>query len=510
MSKKINRRDFLKMAGLASLGVLLPPSVQNLESRAKQEGNKKNVLVIVFDAFSAYHISLYGYERETTPNLKRLAKRATVFHNHFSGGNFTTPGTASILTGTLPWTHRAIRLGGTVKPDMANKNIFHAFDDYHRFSYSHNTLVNTLLDQFAKSINDYVPQQKLFLFDDGIIRTLFQNDEDTSTVAWSRAVKKTEGFSYSLFLADLYQKYRDAKVGDAASLYPYGLPNVNNDNYYILDQGIDYFRGSIADLPEPFFGYLHFLPPHYPYKPREEFAGAFAGDTFNPLVKPDDLFSSQKSPEFLANSRSFYDEFVLNVDHEFGRLFEALESSGILEDTWVVFTSDHGELFERGIWMHSTPALYQPIIRVPLLIFEPGVKTGRDVHEHTSAIDLLPTLLHVTGHPIPDWAEGAILPPYADAQNPNEQDRIFVVQAKFNEPTYPLTEVTVAHIRNNYKLIYYLGYNEINEQDKFQLFDIEADPEEMNELTQSKPETASELLNIVKKKLKDVNAPYLT
>ena len=59
MSKKINRRDFLKMAGLASLGVLLPPSVQNLESRAKQEGNKKNVLVIVFDAFSAYHISLY-------------------------------------------------------------------------------------------------------------------------------------------------------------------------------------------------------------------------------------------------------------------------------------------------------------------------------------------------------------------------------------------------------------------------------------------------------------------
>jgi len=496
------------MAGLASLGILLPPGVKSLGTSLNKGSVKKNVLVIVFDAFSAYHISLYGYGRETTPNLRRLAKRATVFHNHFSGGNFTTPGTASLLTGTLPWTHRAIRLGGTVKPGMENKSIFHAFDDYHRFSYSHNTLVNTLFNQFAANIDEYIPRQSLFLLDDGLIRTLFQNDEDAASVAWSQAVKKTEGFSYSLFLADLYQKYRDSKVADVATSYPYGLPNINTDNYYLLDQGIDYFRGSMADLPRPFFGYLHFLPPHYPYKPRKEFTGTFTKDSFKPLVKPDDVFSSQKAPGFLATSQSYYDEFILNVDHEFGRLFEALESSGILEDTWVVFTSDHGELFERGIWMHSTPALYQPIIRVPLMVFEPGVSTGREIYDHTSAIDLMPTLLHITGHPIPDWAEGAVLPPYADIHNPNEQDRIFVVQAKFNEPTHPLTEVTVAHVRNNYKLIYYLGYNEINEQEKVQLFDIHADPEELNELTQNKPETTSELLQIVKKKLEEVNRPY--
>jgi arylsulfatase A-like enzyme len=506
MIRGINRRDFLKLAGLASLGMVIPPAAQKLGNRL--QGEKKNVLIIVFDALTAYNISLYGYARNTMPNLTRLAKRATVFYNHYASGNFTTPGTASLLTGTLPWTHRAIRLGGTVKKEMADKSIFHAFDDYYRFSYSHNTLVNTLFNQFAGDINDYVPQQKLFLFDDGLIRNLFKNDEDTATVAWSRAIKRTEGFSYSLFLTGLYANFRDHKVVDIAKLYPYGLPNINTDNYYVLDQGIDHFTGSMADLPKPFLGYLHFLPPHYPYKPREEFAGKFANDQFKPLSKPEDIFSEEKSPEFLARSRSFYDEFILNVDHEFGRLFDALESSGILDDTWVVFTSDHGELFERGIWMHSTASLYQPIIRVPLLIFEPGVTNGRDIYAATSAIDLMPTLLHLTGHPIPNWVEGTILPPYTDVLNPNAQERIFAIQAKYNDPTRPLTEVSVAHIRENYKLTYYLGYDEVQEKDKFQLFDIQADPDEMNDLIQSKPETATELVEIVKKKLAQVNKPY--
>ena len=77
---KISRRDFLKLAGLASLGMVVPPSIQ--QKSHQLQNDKKNVLVIVFDALTAYNISLYGYARETTPNLARLAKRATVFHNH--------------------------------------------------------------------------------------------------------------------------------------------------------------------------------------------------------------------------------------------------------------------------------------------------------------------------------------------------------------------------------------------------------------------------------------------
>ena len=110
--------------------------------------------------------------------------------------------------------------------------------------------------------------------------------------------------------------------------------------------------------------------------------------------------------------RLAYDEFILYVDREFARFYGALEASGLLENTWVVFTSDHGEMFERGIIGHSTNVLYEPVVRVPLLIFEPGRKQGMEIVTPTSAVDMLPTLAHVTGHALPDWSEGEILPPF--------------------------------------------------------------------------------------------------
>lgn len=506
MNHGMSRRDFLKLAGMASLGVMIPPSFQQLG----QQSGKKNVLVIVFDALSAYNISLFGYDRNTMPNLAKLSERATVFHNHFAGGNYTTPGTASLLTGTLPWTHRAIRFNGKVKEDFAGKSIFHAFGDYHRIAYSHNTLVNTLFNQFIGDINTYIPQEELFLFNDGFIREFLHNDEDTATVGWARTIKRTEGFSYSLFLSQLYEAYRDNKVEDVAKLYPYGLPNVNNDNFFILDQGIDSLAERLTSLPQPFFGYFHFLPPHFPYKPNQDFAGAFSNDSYQPLDKPENIFTEGKSYDFLKKWRAYYDEFILNVDNEFARLFDKLESSGVLDDTWLVFTSDHGELFERGMWAHSTPTFYQPVIRVPLLIFEPGKQTGQEVHTPTSAIDLMPTLLHVTGHDIPDWAEGAVLPPYASVIRPAGNQGVFAVQARYNETDLPLTEVSVMQVRDNYKLVYYQGYEQLGaESESFQLFDIQADPDELTDLSQSKRETASDMLNIIKTRLNEKNEPYL-
>lgn len=507
MNHGLNRRDFLKLAGLASLGMVIPPSVQRVGNGL--QGKKKNVLVIVFDALTAYNISLYGYQRDTMPNLSRLAKRATVFHDHYAGGNYTTPGTASLLTGTLPWTHRAIRFNDGVNDDSIGKSIFHAFDDYHRIAYSHNTLVNTLFKQFIKDINEYVPQEDLFLFNDGFIRNVFGNDEDTATVSWARTIKRTEGFSYSLFLSQLYETYRDSKVADVAKLYPYGLPNVNNDNFFTLDQGIDTLGDRLTELPQPFMGYFHFLPPHYPYKPHQDFAGTFTGDSFQPVSKPEDIFTEGRSDEFLNKWRIPYDEFILDLDNQFTRLFDKLESSGLLDNTWLVFTSDHGELFERGIWNHSTAALYQPVIRVPLLIFEPGKQSGQDVYSPTSAIDLMPTLLHLTGHEIPHWAEGSILPPYAASPlTPNKG--VFAVQARYNEPNFPITQVSAMHVQDNYKLIYYLGYEELGaDKEHLLLYDIQSDPEELTDLSQTKREIAADLLNIIKNRLDESNEPYL-
>ena len=98
MKNRITRRDFLKLAGMLPVSLAAPHLAKSFPPM-QLNGKADNVIIIVFDAFTAYNISLYGYQRETTPNLARLAKQAIVYHNHYSGGSFTTPGTASLLTG---------------------------------------------------------------------------------------------------------------------------------------------------------------------------------------------------------------------------------------------------------------------------------------------------------------------------------------------------------------------------------------------------------------------------
>ncbi|HXQ38950.1 MAG TPA: hypothetical protein VN843_33420, partial [Anaerolineales bacterium] len=126
----------------------------------------------------------------------------------------------------------------------------------------------------------------------------------------------------------------------------------------------------------------------------------------------------------------------------------------------------------------------------------------------TSAVDVLPTLSHVTGHNRPAWGEGAVLPPYATTQ-PDPDRNIYVVQAIDNPQNAPLTEASTVLIKENYKLHYYFGYPEAQQAELVNLFDIKSDPEELVDLYSSKKGVARELLDELKRKLREVNEPYL-
>ena len=151
------------------------------------------------------------------------------------------------------------------------------------------------------------------------------------------------------------------------------------------------------------------------------------------INKPKDIFASRTRDETkLWKKCQEYDEFILYVDREFGKFMDQLAASGLLDDTWIVLTSDHGESFELGIFRHTTPVLYQPLIRIPLIIFEPGRKTRTDVYTKTSAVDVFPTLLHITGGQAPGWAEGTILPPFS-LDIPDPERNIYVIEARRTE-----------------------------------------------------------------------------
>jgi arylsulfatase A-like enzyme len=510
MKDQFTRRDFLKLAGLLPLWIAAP-RLAGSSTHVQQAGKAQNVIIVVFDAFSACNISLYGYQRETTPNLARLAEKAIVYHNHYAGGNFTAPGTASLLTGTLPWTHRSFHHAGRVDEAFVKNNIFTAFESYYRLAYSHNPMANGLLGQFENNMDDFVPRGKLFLKDDTLIPSLFKNDDDIATVSWLRALKGEDRFSYSLFLSHLlfaFEKYQDRKIEDLRSQFPIGLPSIFTDNYYMLEDAIDWFGSALIDLPKPLISYLHFMPPHAPYRTHREFFGRFKDDGWLPPLKPFDLFSRDEDHDIARtlNKRLLYDEFILYVDREFGRFFDQLEGSGLLDDTWLILTSDHGEMFERGINGHTTPVLYEPVVRIPLLVFEPGRKMRTDVYEPTSAVDILPTLLHVTGQQPATWAEGNVLPPFSDSQSDRN---IYALEARKNEKYAPLKVATTTMRKGQYKLMYFSGYKELGSgEERIELYDLENDPEEMNDLYSSKRDTSIELISELKAKLTEVNEPY--
>jgi arylsulfatase A-like enzyme len=501
----MTRRDLLKLLGLLPLVSLPRPATHPRRFGRQGGGQRPNILILVFDAFSAHHAPLYGYRWPTTPNLSRFADRAIVFHSHYAAGSFTTPGTASLLTGTYPWSHRAVNLQGTVVDAFRDRNIFRLLGDegYHRLAYSHNMVVSSLLNQFRANIDDYTVTKDLCLQDPYASQRLFAKDF-TPAIQAESLIRRRGDSSSSLFLYEVYRlwiSYRERRLNaQYGELFPRGLPG-QEDRLFLLEDAVDWTMRQLGAMPEPFLAYLHFLPPHDPYHARKDFIGRFAGGR-TPAQKPTHPLSAGVTEDWIANARREYDEYIAYADAEFGRLFDFMEVHGILDTTYVIVTSDHGELFERGIWGHITPVLFQSLIRIPLIISQPGQRGRRDVHASTSCVDILPTLLQIAGIPRPAWCEGELLPSVGDQEAAAER-AVYCVDAKGSSRFGPLAKRTVSVIRGHHKLIHYLGYPEYH--DVHEMYDLSDDPQELRNIYSSRQGIASDLKALLNDKLVELN-----
>jgi arylsulfatase A-like enzyme len=308
-------------------------------------------------------------------------------------------------------------------------------------------------------------------------------------------------FSALLFLPHVYNYLIGHRDKEMQEDFPLGLPMSALDDC-LLEDAVDWLADRILDIPRPFLGYFHFLPPHAPYNTRREFMNAFRGDGLANPDKPSHPLAKinrRRLQYGIETFRRAYDEFVLYVDSEFNRLFSALDHAGVLDNTYLIFTSDHGEMFERGILGHTTPSLHAPIVRTPLLIFEPGQPERKDVIANTSAVDILPTILRLAGKSTPSWLEGVPLIPGL----PAERDRsIYALEAKTNHPLEPLTSASAMIVKENWKLTSYFGSRDLGSTGSLiELFDIANDPEELDELSTSQPSLAAGLLEELNRRI---------
>ncbi len=181
--------------------------------------------------------------------------------------------------------------------------------------------------------------------------------------------------------------------------------------------------GSLAASNEPWFAYLHFFPPHAPYRPPKAFVVPFAIPNVAGVSGSIKLLQALDRGEARLDAAGLdallarYDANVRYADHELADLLGHLGTLGVLDHAWLVVTSDHGEAFgEHGRFEHNS-TIYDEMLRVPLLVRPPGgTQAGARIREPVGLVDLAPTVLAWANRTPPDAMSGRPLPLAAHAR----------------------------------------------------------------------------------------------
>ncbi len=506
--RKLSRREFLRVTATFSASAYLSPLIPTLTNGE----DRKNVLILLFDTMSARHLSLYGYPRETSPNLSRFADRATVYHSHYAAGNFTSPSTASLFTGMYPWKHRAYPLSGLVRRDLVKQNLFELLGrEFYRVSFAQTGFADILMQQFLGSVEKNLPSTAFSISGPRFFMDRFLHERELTTYLFDEFATHLSpdppGVLFGGYLSTLYQLRHGQYFRYGFPEYPKGLPILPATN--IAFRLEDVFAGILEEVrdatskPLPHFSYYHLYAPHEPSNPHKDFIKLFKDD-FKPIKKPDHPLGEEYKYHDLVGKQQMYDRYVANVDHEFGLLIDRLEKDGLLRDTYVIVTSDHGQLFERSYYGHGGPLLFDGNIHIPLLIRVPGQTTRTDVRSQTNNVDLLPTLLSLLGKDIPQNVDGKLLPEFGGVE---DTSRAFHSMAAHRMSAFgPMREGTFAIQKASYKLIFYKGYK--NYRDVFEFYDIHEDPDELNDLMTKAPPAAGQMKDQLLDALDTADRPY--
>ena len=506
---QLTRRDFFKVTSLLAAGTFSALKAYSL----RLDDGRPNIIIILFDALSARHMSLHGYTRQTTPELRRFAERCTVYNAHYSGSNFTSSGTASMLTGMYPWKHRALSQGGIVAGSMVPYNPYTLLGpDYYRLMFSQNFWPDRLVAQYYKDVDDFLPQTAYSMRGNTLVKSWVGKDRFLASIAFDEFLFPAQTDRLGSALLGYIYKSRVSRSIETQRIqpgYPNGVPEVEGYDVYLNEQIYQGVGTEILKLEkkQPYFGYFHLFSPHAPYKPGRKFAQLFEDDGFRLLPKKvNPAFASifTEQDEELLRKCTAYDRQVAQVDAEFGKLLQELESRGVLENSYLLLTSDHGETFERGFDGHGGLMMYESVIRIPLLIHSPKQTQRIEIDVPTSNVDILPTLLSLAGKNIPNALEGQVLAGMGGGED--AERTIFSMCAWENSAFRPITKAALAMRKGRYKLIAYLGYGGADRL--YELYDLEHDPEEMKDLGGENLPEFSKMKDELSAKLEEANRPF--
>ncbi len=344
----------------------------------------KNVLLLTIDSLRADHLRAYGYDRSHTPNIDDLLSNGVKFESAFATGPGTTPSFPAMLTGTLPLSYgglgpltddrprvaeqlgdAGLRTGGfQCNPFLSEHfNYDRGFDEFEDYQ---NPLMGIATKIFPRGIELNNP--KLAAIDDRLHLT--------------DAIKKT----YQL-VAGKPRPYVSAEV-------------VTDDVLSFLDS-----------TDEPFFCWGQFMDVHHPCHPPEPYRREFdvedvsqsdVSEWYSDLLGDPEALTDEEIDKMLR----LYDAAIAYVDDQVGRIVEHLRESGRFEDTLVVLTSDHGELFGEHGQYGKPERMYDELLHVPLVVVNGSDHFDDAADDLVSLLDVPPLVHDALGADVPDAYEG--------------------------------------------------------------------------------------------------------
>ena len=388
----------------------------------------RGVVLIVIDAMRADRFGCYGYDRPTTPSIDALAKEGVVFDAFHAASPWTAPSVATIMTGVPPSIHRCGRA-----PRIIGEK------------------------QQVIAIEANLPT----------VASLLPDGVRTGAVVNNNFLDPSLGFSKGFDSYD-YQIVTPSSERGAAGT---------------TDAAISWLE---KNKDAPFFLYIHYCDPHMPYGPPEKYVAQFAPKErpvaidvpFTSLVKARVRGFTYDSPEAVY-LRALYDGEVRYTDDEIGRLFSRMRELGLMDDTWVVVTADHGEEhFDHGGFEHGH-RYEEEVIRVPLVVRAPGGAwhAGTRVPFNASHVDLAPTLLAMLGVPAPSHFEGMSLAALMTGAEHAHRE----AGAEYNL----FFDNSFAYMDGTYKFIMNLDRHTAF------MYDLAADPKERTRLRSDHPQFAA-------------------
>ena len=434
------------------------------ESLIGGDAPPQGVILIIADTLRRDHLQPYGYERENAPVLTQLAAEGALFRDAIAQGTWTKVSVSSILTSLYPSTH-----GIKDMPDRMSAGVTTLAEAYRSAGYA--TFATSSVPFTGKLTNLHQGVEVLH--------------ESTSMPDLDHSESKTSR-TYSDRLFEWIEEHREV----------------------------------------PFFAFLHVFDPHSPFEPyrpydslflsademaehREQLAQAkeFIESDFMKFQELPNEVELEKAgldkETFIRREKAWYDASIRAMDVEIGRLLERLEELGLSEDTLIAFVSDHGEEFlEHGRRFHGYHA-YGEMLNVPLMLWWPGgVPAGREVGQIVQTIDLMPTLLELSGLEVPERVQGqSLLPLLAEAEptslgwrsRPAIAERAFAPAAFEDQDDLKLESQAI--IYEGWKLIRNTSRPE--GWPEFELYDHEADPLNLEDVADDNPDRVEELARML-------------